>query len=107
MQPTDFLKAIGANGTGPVISRGNMFGMPCWKVQSKVFAIEFQVGMVFKLPTAARQKALGTMGAQLWAPFSKRHVKKEWVYLPNASEADVIFFAHEAIRYVSQLASKT
>ncbi|NOH11938.1 MAG: hypothetical protein HND51_09860 [Chloroflexi bacterium] len=97
----DFIEGFDTDST---VSKGSMFGMPCLKVHNKVFAVEFEAGVVFKLADDARRTALELPGAQLWAPFSKTHVKKEWVYLPDVSEEDLGRFSKASIDYVSHLA---
>ena len=62
--------------------RGQMFGMPCLKINGKVFAGFYQEAMVFKLRGEAHAQALALPGALLFDPSGRGRPMKAWVIIP-------------------------
>ncbi|HLZ69519.1 MAG TPA: hypothetical protein VKV26_06350 [Dehalococcoidia bacterium] len=91
--------AIGAalgGGDGPVTA-GKAFGMPCLKLNGKLFAGFYQGEMVFKLAGAEHRAALDLPGATLFEPMAGRPMRA-WVQVPYAHEAAWPELAEQALR---------
>ena len=54
----------------PVIARGKMFGLPCHKMNGKVFACFWAKGLSVKLPVEAVAKALKTPALPSLTPWA-------------------------------------
>lgn len=81
--------------------KSQMFGKPCFKVESKAFACFFQDCMVFKLPEKERTAALALDGAHLFDPSGKGRAMKEWVQVPYEHHATWKKFAKAASSFVA------
>lgn len=79
---------------------GQMFGKPCFKINSKAFICLFQNEMVFKLTGTAHKNALALDGAQLFDPSGKKRPMKEWVQVPYGHSDKWTKLAKEAMKYV-------
>lgn len=99
----DQYTAIGHGIDGAVESQ--LFGKPCFKVNSKAFISFFENTMVFKLTGDAHSEALSLDGSCLFDPSKKGRAMKEWVQLPAHYEDQWKAFARDAFEYVSQLSS--
>ena len=91
--------AAGLESAGVV--RGSMFGMPCLKIGKKVVAGMFGDAMTFKLPPAAREKALAVEGVEQFDPGMGRPMK-EWVKVPLTRSEVWPEYAAEALEYVAR-----
>jgi len=89
----------------PGVSKSQMFGMPCVKVNGKAFASLNGERMVFKLSGEEHGRALGLEGARLFEPMAGRAMK-EWVEVPLEQSAAWQKLAESALAYVSGLAKK-
>jgi hypothetical protein len=89
----------------PGVSKSQMFGMPCVKVNGKAFASLNGETMVFKLGGEERSQALGLNGARLYEPMAGRAMK-EWVEVPLEQADAWQKLAENALAYVSSLAKK-
>lgn len=81
---------------------GQLFGKPCFKINSKAFVCFFQKSMVFKLTGDAHSEAISLDGAILFDPSGKNRPMKEWVQLPYTYHSQWKHFATQAVQYVSQ-----
>ncbi len=72
--------AIGEKIKGAIQSQ--MFGKPCFKINSKAFICFYKNCMVFKLTDAAHEAALNLVGAELFDPSGKGRPMKAWVQVP-------------------------
>lgn len=77
-----------------------MFGKPCFKVNSKAFICFFKGEMVFKLTDQKHKEALSLDGAQLFDPSGKGRAMKEWVQVPYNYKDKWSAFAKSAFEYV-------
>lgn len=59
-----------------------MFGKPCFKINSKAFVCFFKNCMVFKLTDKEHKDALSLDGSELFDPSGKGRAMKEWVQVP-------------------------
>lgn len=67
--------------------QSQLFGKPCFKINSKAFICFFHNCMVFKLKDDAHKEALSLDGSELFDPSGKKRPMKEWVQVPfNYSE---------------------
>ena len=80
--------------------QSQMFGKPCFKVQSKAFMCFYNGDMVFKLADKAHQEALSLDGSHLFDPSGKNRPMKEWVQVPDAYQELWEKFAKAAFTYV-------
>lgn len=80
--------------------QSQMFGKPCFKINSKAFICFFENCMVFKLSGKEHETALGLKGAQLFDPSGKKRPMKEWVQVPYAHKDQWESFAKAALAYV-------
>lgn len=90
--------SIGQNLEGSMQSQ--LFGKPCFKVESKAFICFFQNAMVFKLSGEMHTEALSLDGTQLFDPSGKERPMKEWVQVPFAYKDKWETYAEEALNYV-------
>ncbi len=94
--------AVGSElATSAPVSTGQMFGMPCLKINGKAFAGLYQGAMVFKLHGAAHAGALALSGAQIFDPSGRGRAMKEWVQVPAAHAARWPGLGREALAYVA------
>lgn len=63
-------------------TENQMFGKPCFKLNSKAFLCFFQDEIVFKLEGDAHATAIGLTGAKLFDPSGKGRPMKAWVQVP-------------------------
>jgi hypothetical protein len=89
----------------PGVSKSQMFGMPCIKVNGKAFASLNGETMVFKLSGEERSLALGLVGSHLFEPMAGREMK-EWVQVPLEQGEAWQKLAENALAYVASLAKK-
>jgi hypothetical protein len=80
--------------------QSQMFGKPCFKVNSKAFIAFFQNEMVFKLTDKKHKKALSLDGSTLFDPSGKKRPMKEWVQVPADYRDKWPAFAKAAFDYV-------
>lgn len=64
-----------------------MFGMPCLKIDGKVFAGLYAEAMVFKLQGEAHARALALGGAHLFDPSERGRPMRAWVVVPREHAA--------------------
>ena len=81
--------------------QSQMFGKPCFKINSKAFMCLFEDEMVFKLAGDAHQEALSLDGSQLFDPSGRGRAMKEWVQVPFAYKDKWAKYAKEAMLYVN------
>jgi hypothetical protein len=91
--------------TIPGVSLGKSFGRPAFSIADKIFAFEYQDGVVLKLPAERVQALLERNG---FAVFQMRNkpVMREWVFLCRDEagyEMDLEVF-REAAQFVSRTA---
>lgn len=96
-------QVIGRNLEGAIESQ--LFGKPCFKVNSKPFVSFFDNCMVFKLTGDTHHEALSLDGAELFDPYRKGRAMKGWVQLPGAYSDRWEAFVRSAMEYVIQLTS--
>lgn len=82
--------------------QSQMFGKPCFKINSKAFVCFFKSEMVFKLTGDIHEEALSLEGAQLFDPSGKKRPMKEWVQVPYKHNKIWKKYAKEAMQYVSE-----
>ncbi|HEY1039367.1 MAG TPA: hypothetical protein VGF30_08195 [Bacteroidia bacterium] len=78
-----------------------MFGKPCFKINTKAFICFFENCMVFKLTGDTHKEALALKGAKLFDPSGKGRAMKEWVQVPYTSKEKWASYAEAALKYVS------
>jgi len=81
-------------------AQGKMFGMPCLKIGSKVFAGFYRDAMIFKLSGATHAQALALPGAHLFDPGGMGRAMKEWVVVPAEHANSWMDYAGAALSYV-------
>ena len=81
-------------------AQGKMFGMPCLKIGSKVFAGFYRDAMIFKLSGATHSQALALAGAHLFDPGGMGRAMKEWVVVPVDHADSWMDYARAALSYV-------
>src|SRR5688572_2234567 len=81
-----------------------MFGKPCFKINSKAFICFFQNCIVCKLSGEEHKKALALPGAVLFDPSGKKRPMKEWVQVPYTHKIKWKKLAAAAFAYVSDSA---
>ncbi len=77
-----------------------MFGKPCFKINSKAFICFFQEEMVFKLSGDSHKEALALKSSKLFDPSGKKRPMKEWVQVPYAHKDNWAEYAKVAFAYV-------
>src|SRR6185369_18027693 len=80
--------------------QSQMFGKPCFKINSKAFICFFQNEMVFKLTGDTHGEALSLEGSQLFDPSGKKRPMKEWVQVSSDYSDKWKKFAKEAMKNV-------
>lgn len=83
------------------VKPGKMFGMPCLKVGSKMFAGLWKEDMVFKLTGDDHRQALALKGAKLFDPSGMGRAMKEWVQVPYVHRNKWRALAQAALDYVA------
>ncbi|MCC6720604.1 MAG: hypothetical protein IT243_00250 [Bacteroidia bacterium] len=83
--------------------QSQMFGKPCFKVNSKAFICFFQNEMVFKLNGTVHTDAINLESAKLFDPSGKNRAMKEWVQIPFKHSEQWKNFAIEAKKYVCSI----
>src|SRR5207237_3335660 len=78
-----------------------MFGKPCFKINTKAFICFFQNSLVCKLSGDDHKKALSLKGAVLFDPSGKNRPMKEWVQVPFEHKSKWKNLAKSAYQYVS------
>lgn len=102
MNDTQVLNRIAAEfGPQQDVATSKWFGMPCLKVDGKVFAALWAGDMAFKLTGEAHAQALQVEGAHLFDPRGKGHPMKEWVQIPAGQSSTWSHFARLACQYVA------
>src|SRR5215467_9312291 len=81
-----------------------MMGMPCFKVNGKMFAGFFEGDMVFKLHGDDHRKALSLTGSKLFDPGKMNRPMKEWVQVTFKHKDKWEEFAKSAFNYVKKTA---
>src|SRR5690242_11354621 len=79
---------------------GQMFGMPCLKIDGKAFAGFYGEAMVFKLQGDAHAQALALPGARLFDPSDRGRPMREWVEVPSAHAMRWPELSRQALAYV-------
>jgi hypothetical protein len=82
------------------VKQSKMMGMPCLKIEGKMFAGYFEGNMTFKLSGGAHARALALPGARLFDPSEQGRPMKEWVQVPDDLADEWRGLAEEALRYV-------
>lgn len=95
-------RAIGAElaGQGSPVKPSMAFGMPCLKLNGKVFAGLWREAMVFKLAGEQHAAGLALPGAGLFEPMAGRPMKA-WVQVPLAHAAAWPALAEQALQCVA------
>lgn len=83
--------------------KSQMFGKPCYKINSKAFICFFQDEMVFKLAGDVHKEALALNGSKLFDPSGKQRAMKEWVQVPFEHSQSWQQYAGTAANYVESL----
>ncbi len=91
---------IGANLPGAEESQ--MFGKPCFKINTKAFICFFKDCIVCKLSGDDHKKAIALEGAVLFDPSGKQRPMKEWVQVPYTHNAKWKKLALAAFEYVQK-----
>ncbi|PCJ63650.1 MAG: hypothetical protein COA58_16060 [Bacteroidetes bacterium] len=81
--------------------KSQMFGKPCFKINTKAFVCFFQDCMVFKVTGETHQEALSSDGSELFDPSGKGRAMKEWVQVPYDYKDKWAEYAKQAYEYVS------
>jgi hypothetical protein len=82
--------------------QSQMFGKPCFKINSKAFICFFQNCMVFKLTDKLHEEALSLKGSELFDPSGKKRSMKEWVQVRFDNKDHWEKFAKAAMTYVKK-----
>jgi hypothetical protein len=90
---------------GEGVRKGNLFGKPCLKLDSKAFLCAFGDSMVFKLGGQKFEHAISLTGATLFDPSGAKRPMKQWVQVPDDHAREWRALARDALAY-SQLAKK-
>ena len=80
--------------------QSQMFGKPCFKINTKAFACFFKDAMVFKLTGETHGEALSLDGSELFDPSGKGRPMKEWVQVHFDYRDHWKSFALAAAEYV-------
>ncbi len=98
-EATNRYQAIGAAlaGADSPVTLSKAFGMPCLKLNGKVFAGFWRDEMVFKLGGEQHRAALDLPGASVFEPMAGRPMKA-WVQVPYAHQAAWPELAEQALR---------
>jgi len=91
----------------PVITRGKMFGMPCLKVNGKIFACFWAGGLSVKLPVEEVAKATETSGIAILDPMGNNRPMKEWILIDEKTSKLWVECAVQSYDYVVQLGDTT
>ena len=87
----------------PAIVRGKMFGMPCLKVNGKVFACFWEDGLSVKLPAEEVAKALKMPGIIILDPMHNNRPMKEWILMSPAAGKRWVEYSVKSYDYVVKL----
>ena len=88
-------------------TQGKWFGLPCIKINGKVFAALWLNGdLLVKLRDDAHTEGLALDGAELFQPLPDRKPMREWVQIPPQFSEQWRDFALAAFDYVHELSSK-
>jgi hypothetical protein len=82
--------------------QSQMFGKPCFKINSKAFICFFQNCMVFKLTDKLHEEALSLKDSELFDPSGKKRPMKEWVQVTFDHKDHWEKFAKAAMAYVKK-----
>ncbi|HHO56820.1 MAG TPA: hypothetical protein ENK21_10555 [Trueperaceae bacterium] len=82
--------------------KGQLFGKPCYKINTKAYCCFFQNSMVFKLNGQAHKKALALEDASLFDPSGKNRPMKEWVQVPFEHNELWAELVEQAVKYLSE-----
>ncbi len=85
--------------------QSQMFGKPCFKINSKAFVCFFQNCMVFKLTDKEHAAGLALADAELFDPSGKKRPMKEWVQVPFVHAKKWKKLAQSAYDYVLEQTS--
>jgi len=91
----------------PAIVRGKMFGMPCLKVNGKVFACFWEGGLSVKLPSEEVAKALELPGIIILDPMHNNRPMKEWILMSREAGKHWVEYAVKSYNYVVRLEDST
>jgi hypothetical protein len=86
------------------VSRGNLFGKACIKLDTKAFAAFHKDEMVFKLNNTDQAKAMALKGAHLWDPSGTNRPMKEWTCVPFVHLKDWQILADKALAQARKVA---
>lgn len=92
--------ASALTATSPATT-GQMFGMPCLKINGKTFAGLYNEAMTFKLGGAAHAGALALPGARLFDPSGLGRPMKAWVELTVEHAARWLDYGRQALDFVA------
>lgn len=81
------------------VVQGKWFGRPCLKAGGKVFVVQWECDLAFKLEGKAHAGALAVAGARLFDAWGKGHPMKAWVQVPAAQSATWPRFAEMAYQW--------
>jgi len=91
----------------PAITRGKMFGMPCLKVNGKIFACFWEGSLTVKLPVEEVAKALKTTGIIILDPMGNNRPMKEWILINEKTNKLWVEYAVNSYDYVVKLGDAT
>lgn len=98
MKEEEYFVQIGNEIDGSI--RSQMFGKPCFKIETKAFTCFYKDSMVFKLTGELHQEALSLDGSELFDPSGKSRPMKEWVQVPFEYKEKWKLFAENSAEYV-------
>ena len=81
--------------------KGQLFGKPCFKVNTKAIICFFRNEMVFKLTEITHTEALSLDKSQLFDASGEKWPMKEWVQVPFDYSENWTQYAQSAMKYVS------
>jgi len=87
----------------PPIVRGKMFGMPCLKVNGKIFACFWAGGLSVKLPVEEVAGALKKPGIEILDPMGNGRPMKEWILIAEKANRLWVEYAVLSYGYVVKL----
>jgi hypothetical protein len=95
-----FDEILGLLPPTPVVTRGKMFGMPCLKVNGKVFACFWAGGLSVKLPGEEVAKALQISGIAILDPMGNNRPMKEWILIDEKVQKLWVEYSVKSYGYV-------
>lgn len=85
------------------VTRKRMFGSEGFFVFGKVFALEWDDRLIFKLPDDATSRQFAALGAEGWSPTKKSKPMSHWLIAPESFNDDdeaTRTWAHKAYQLV-------